>query len=125
MQTLRARRLLPLLALWAALAQLWLGTLHASMGNAAFCGDGSAGRSAALQQQLPPELRLPLDRLDGGAPADCELCALGCGAALPVRIATLQWPALAPDMPPAAALPAHPAAKPVLPPPPRGPPATR
>ncbi|TJY56262.1 hypothetical protein E4T66_20100 [Sinimarinibacterium sp. CAU 1509] len=124
MPILRRHKILSALALWAALAQLWLGTLHASMAGAAFCGDGSAGRAAALQQQLPPELRLPLERLDGTPQADCKLCALSCSAALPAPAAIADWPKPAP-LATSVALPAHPSVGPVPLPPPRGPPATR
>ncbi|MEQ1438967.1 hypothetical protein AAG565_06370 [Fontimonas sp. SYSU GA230001] len=125
MHNLRTRRLLSLLALWAALAQLWLGTLHARMGSGTFCGDGSTGRSAALLRQLPPELRLPLDRLDRAAQPECTQCALGCSVAVPppaaarlpvIPVASVPRPPTAPaDVP----------VRGVLLPPSRGPPATR
>ena len=66
-----------------------------------------------------------LERLDGAPQADCELCALSCGAALPVRTASAQWLARAPVKPVLAQRPVRSSGNPVLPPPPRGPPATR
>lgn len=114
-----------LVALAAALAQLWLGTLHASPGAMAYCGDGSSGRSAALLQQLPPELRLPLERLDGATASDCEVCALACAAVLPTSAAIAEPPALRPVVPAVAGAPSSPRAPGLALPPVRGPPATR
>lgn len=124
MPSQRRHRLPFLLVLWAALAQLWLGTLHAGMGAAAFCGDGSAGRSAALQQQLPPELRLPLDRLDAAQP-ECAQCALGCSVAPPRSAATTVQQDRVAVAAPVEASPGDAPVRKVLPPPSRGPPATR
>lgn len=114
-----------LLALCAALAQLWLGTLHASPLAATYCGDGSSGRSTALLQQLPPELRLPLERLDGSPTPDCELCALAGAAVLPSTVAVAETPALRPVVPAVAGTPSSPRAPGLALPPVRGPPATR
>lgn len=125
MPILRHHRLLFLLALCAALAQLWLGTLHASMGAASVCGDGSAGRAAALQQQLPAELRLPLDRLDRAAQPECAQCALGCSVALPPSAGTTAGDDRVAVAAPVNVSPVAPSARKVLPPPSRGPPATR
>ncbi|MFA5941829.1 MAG: hypothetical protein WC809_20970 [Sinimarinibacterium sp.] len=122
---LRRHGILSSLALWAALAQLWLGTLHANMGTAAFCGDGSTGRSAALQQQLPPELRLPLERLDRAAQPECEQCALGSGGALPPSTAATMRADRAAVVQSVAASPVQVSAHEILLPPSRGPPATR
>lgn len=122
--TLR-HRLSSLVAVGAALAQLWLGTLHASPLAATYCGDGSSGRSVALLQQLPPELRLPLERLDGSPTADCELCALACAAALPSAVAVAEPATLRPVVPAVAGTPSSPRAPRLALPPVRGPPATR
>lgn len=79
----RRHRLVRLTALCAVLAQLWLNAAHAGVGMLTFCGDGSPDRSAALIAQLPPELRLPLDTLEGALQADCRQCAPLCCPALP------------------------------------------
>lgn len=122
---LRHCRFSSFVALAAALAQLWLGTLHASPLASTYCGDGSSGRSAALLQQLPPELRLPLERLDGSAAADCELCALTCAAVLPSAVAVAEPAALRPVVPAMAGAPSSPRAPRLALPPARGPPTTR
>lgn len=118
-------RLSSFVALAAALAQLWLGTLHANPLAATYCGDGNSGRSIALLQQLPPELRLPLERLDGSPAADCELCALACAAVLPSTVATVESPVLYAVAPVVAGAPSSPRAPRLALPPVRGPPATR
>jgi hypothetical protein len=124
MSVVRAHRILSSLALWAALAQLWLGTLHASMGTAVFCGDGTAGSSAELQQQLSPELRLPLDRLDAAQP-ECAQCALGCSVAPPPAAATTVQPDRVAMAVPVRVSPSDARAHKALPPPSCGPPAAR
>ncbi len=80
----RSNRFAPLLALLAALMQLWLGAVHGSMIGGLYCGDGNVGRSAALMAQLPPELRgLTADRSTSTSGVDCKLCAPLCSPALP------------------------------------------
>lgn len=73
-----------MLALLAALMQLWLGAVHGSMIAGLYCGDGNVGRSAALMAQLPPELRLlTADRGAATSGVDCKLCAPLSSPALP------------------------------------------
>ncbi len=123
--TFRPARL-HLIALLAALMQLWVAVAQGGMATGfeggPFCGDGNSDRGATLRAQLPPELRIATDFAQL-VPEDCELCCPLCSPVVPSTPETAYLPSASTPTTPTPIAIGAPVTRTALRPPVRGPPA--